>query len=301
MKNNSSFEMILLAAIWGVSFLFMRIGGPEFGPVLLMALRTLIASLFLVPIMYLYKQQKSLKGLYGKLFLASMFNVAMPFVLYGYATLTLTAGVTSILNATTPMFAAIVAFFWLRNKLNFASAMGLFVGFIGVYVLMMDKIGLDQQSSIFPALAGLGAACCYGIGTVFTQKYLSSIKPLALAAGNQVAASLVLIPLSLAFLPNQMPSNPAIYSVLFLGLVCTGIGYILFFRLLAALGPTKTVSVTYLIPAFGLLWGALFLGEEITLRIMLGSCLILFGVGLTTGVILKVLTYLLETSRKKSD
>ena len=130
------------------------------------------ASLFLVPIMYLYKQQKTLKGFYDKLFVSSLFTVAMPFVLFGYATLALTAGVASILNATTPMFAALVTFFWLRDKLSFVSLIGLLVGFIGVYVLMMDQISLSQQSSLLPTLAGLSGACCYGIGTVYTEKYL---------------------------------------------------------------------------------------------------------------------------------
>jgi len=301
MKSNSTAELILLAAIWGASFLFMRVGSPEFGAVLFMALRTLIASLFLLPLMFAYKQQKALEGYYGKILFASMFNTAIPFVLFGYATLSLSAGVTSILNGTTPMFAAIVAYFWLRQKISLTSALGLLIGFVGVYVLMFDKLAEGQNAAILPTIAVLAAACCYGIGANFTKQYLGSIKPVALAAGSQVAASIVLVPISLAFLPDRTPSLEAIYSVILLGVVCTGIAYILFFRLIADLGAAKAVSVTYLIPAFGLLWGAIFLGEQITLWIILGSCLILLGVGLTTGVLTKALRKIFKVNSIAED
>ena len=294
MKSNSTLELILLAAIWGSSFLFIRMSSAEFGPVLLMATRTLIASVFLVPLMFLYKQQKTLhltnKGNYGKIFFASMFNTAIPFVLIGYAALTLPAGVTSIINATTPMFAAIIAFFWLKNKMSLSSLFGLLLGFIGVYLLMLDKMHFDKSTSILPMLAGLGASCCYSIGTNYTKQYLHAIAPIALSASNQVAASLVLIPLSLLFLPNQVPSTQAIYAVILLGILCTGIGYILFFNILAKTGAATAVSVTYLIPAFGLFWGAMFLDETITVWILLSSGLILCGIGLTTGLFQRLLS-----------
>ena len=285
MKTSPELELVLLAAIWGASFLFMRIGSPEFGPILFMALRTLIASLFLLPLVFIKKQQTNFSGNWQKIFIGSLFNTTVPFVLFGYATIQLSAGVTSILNATTPMFAAIVAFVWFKDKLNKSSILGLIVGFFGVYLLMFDKISATDNSIILPTVAVLLATLCYGIGANYTKHYLVNIKPLTLAAGSQITASVVLLPIALFFLPDHLPSIEAINAVILLGVLCTGIAYILFFRLIADLGPAKAVSVTYLIPAFGLFWGYLFLNEQITPWIIMGSCFILLGVGLTTGVI----------------
>jgi drug/metabolite transporter (DMT)-like permease len=290
MKHAGLLELVLLAAIWGASFLFMRIGTPEFGPLLFMALRTAIAGLFLLPFLLIYRQQSSLFGQWRHILVASLFNTSIPFALFGYATLSLTAGVTSILNATTPMFAALVAYLWLNDKLSKSSLLGLVIGFIGVYLLMSDKIAMQQQQ-LLPTLAVLAATLCYGIGANYTKTHLSQVKPLALATSSQLCASVCLLPFGLATLPAVMPSNDGIAAVLIIGILCTGIAYVLFFRLIAELGAAKAVSVTYLIPAFGLLWGALFLQEQITLSIVLGSVVILFGVGLTTGTFQRLIKF----------
>jgi len=296
-KNTATFELILLAAIWGASFLFMRVGSPEFGPVLFMTLRTLIASAFLLPIVFIKKQQRCFKNNWRKIFFGSVFNTAIPFVLFGYATLSLSAGVTSILNATTPMFAAIIAFLWFKDKLSLTSIIGLLIGFLGVYLLMFDKLATNSELVLLPTIAVLGATLCYGIGANFTKHYLQGIKPLALAAGTQITATLVLLPFALFNLPTHLPSSDAVNAVLLLGVLCTGIAYVIFFRLIANLGAAKAVSVTYLIPAFGLFWGYLFLSEQITTLIILGFCCILIGVGLTTGVLTRLLNHVFKLQR----
>ena len=278
------FELLLLAAIWGASFIFMRIGSPEFGPVLFMALRTLTASLFLLPLVFLTKKQAGFNGYKTKIFIVGIVNTAIPFVLFGYATLTISAGSTSVLNATTPMFAAIVAYLWFRDKMNIGASFGLLIGFVGVYLLMLDKITLGQQSVLLPTLAALAASLCYGISANYTKRYLTGISSTVLAAGSQVSATLVLLPFSFFFLPTQLPSNSAIMSVLLLGVLCTGVAYIIFFHLIANLGPARAVSVTYLIPAFGLFWGSLFLNEMITSSMLIGCGFILTGVALATGL-----------------
>jgi len=278
-------ELLLLAAIWGASFIFMRIGSPEFGPILLMALRTLTASLFLLPIIVFTKKQANFKGYKSKIFIVGIFNTAIPFVLFGYATLTLSGGLTSVLNATTPMFGAIVAYLWFRDKMTLSASFGLLVGFVGVYLLMLDKITLGQQNILLPTLAALLASLCYGISANYTKKHLTGISSTVLATGSQVSATLVLLPISFFFLPTQLPSNSAIMSVLLLGILCTGIAYIIFFHLIANLGPARAISVTYLIPAFGLFWGSLFLDETITSSMLIGCGFILTGVALATGVL----------------
>ena len=280
-----AFELLLLAAIWGASFIFMRIGSPEFGPFLYMAVRTLTASMFLLPLVFITKKQGDLKGFKTKIFIVGLFNTAIPFVLFGYAILTLSGGLTSVLNATTPMFGAIVAYFWFREKMTIVTSSGLLIGFIGVYLLMFDKITLGQQNILLPTLAALLASLCYGISASYTKKYLTGLSSIALAAGSQIASTLVLLPISLFFIPEQVPSNLAIVSVILLGVLCTGIAYIIFFHLIANLGPTKAISVTYLIPAFGLFWGSVFLNEVITTSMIIGCGFILTGVALSTGVI----------------
>ena len=289
----SSFALILLAAIWGASFMFMRVGVPEFGPIIFTTLRTGIAAVFLLFCLALFKETKALKGQWRDIFVVGALNTAIPFVLFGYATLTLTAGTTSVLNATTPMFGAIVAYAWLKDKLSLSSTFGLVIGFLGVYLLVSENLHFDltltqpavKSNTLLPTLAAMLAALCYGISANYTKKYLSNIKPLALAAGSQIAATALLLPLSLFFLPQTLPSSNALWSVLLIGIVCTGFAYILFFRLIAQLGPAKAISVTYLIPAFGILWGGLFLGEIISLMMLIGCGVILLGVALTTGVL----------------
>jgi len=278
-------ELLFLASLWGGSFIFMRIASPEFGPVLLMAFRTLTASLFLLPLVLLSKKHRQFHGYKMKIFIVGLFNTAIPFVLFGYATLTLSGGLTSVLNATTPMFGAIVAYFWFRDKLTVTATFGLLIGFIGVYLLVLDKLHLDVETILLPTLAALLASLCYGLSANFTKRYLTGISSTVLATGSQVSATIVLIPISLFFLPPQMPSSIAIVSVLLLGLLCTGVAYIIFFHLIANLGPTKAISVTYLIPAFGLFWGSLFLDEVITMSMLIGCGFILTGVALATGLL----------------
>ena len=278
-------ELPLLAAIWGSSFIFMKIGGHEFGPILFMAMRTLIASLFLLPLVYLNNQQSALSGYWKKIFIVGMLNTAIPFVLFGWATLSLTAGNTAVLNGTTPMFGAIIAYFWLKDKLSPSAIIGILMGFVGVYFLMFDKIMDNNNHVILPTLAVMLAAFCYGLSANYTKMYLQGISPIALAAGSQISATIILLPVSMLFLPSALPSNSAFMAVLALGVVCTGIAYIMFFRLIEAIGPAKTISVTYLIPVFGIMWGVIFLNETVTSWTFIGAGLIFTGVALTTGVI----------------
>ncbi len=293
-KNyKSTTELLLLASIWGASFMFMRVGVPEFGPILFTTLRASIGAIFLFSCLLLFKQTKALNGRWRDIFVVGALNTAIPFALFGYAILTLSAGTTSVLNATTPMFGAVVGYLWLKDKLTITAIIGLLLGFIGVYLLVSENLHMDansvehvtESSVLLPTLAAMLAALCYGISANYTKKYLTGIKPLALAAGSQIAASAMLIPISLFFMPETLPSSKAIWSVILIGVICTGVAYIIFFRLIAQLGPAKAISVTYLIPAFGILWGALFLDETISIMMITGASVILLGVALATGVL----------------
>ncbi len=206
----------------------MKIGGPEFGPILFMAIRTLIASVLLLSLLALKSQIKELIANKKHIFIVGLMNTAIPFVLFGWATLTLTAGSTAVLNTTTPMFGAIVAVVWLKDKMSVSAILGLITGFIGVYFLMFEKLNMPQSNLILPTIAVMLASLFYGVSANYTKQHLSKVNALTLASGSQLSATLVLLPLSLAFIPDQMPSANAIYSVIFLGIVCTGLAYLIF-------------------------------------------------------------------------
>jgi drug/metabolite transporter (DMT)-like permease len=166
-----------------------------------------------------------------------------------------------------------------------SAVLGICIGFLGVYFLMFDKVSGESTHVVLPTLAVMLATTCYGISASYTKKYLEGLSSLALATGSQVGATFLLLPISLFFLPENIPSSNAVLSVITLGIMCTAIAYVLFFRLIKAVGPTKTISVTYLIPVFGIAWGMIFLGETINQWTILGAGLILFGISLTTGII----------------
>ncbi len=284
MKASDLIELVSLAALWGGSFLFMRMGAPEFGPLALVELRTGIAALFLLPIVIIAGKMAFVRANAIRLVIVGAIGTALPFCLLSYATLFVSAGFASIINSTATIFTAIIAWIWVRERLNKAGIAGIALGFIGVFVLVFDRQG-DSGLPLIPVLAGMGATLCYGIGANYSKQKLAHVPPLAIALGSQAGAALVLLPLSVLFWPEVNPGADAWMAVTALAVLCTGIAYILYFRLIAHVGVNRAMSVTYLIPFFGVVWGMLFLHEVLTLHMLSGGLLILLGVGLTTGVL----------------
>jgi len=278
-------ELILLAALWGASFLFMRIGAPEFGPLALIGLRTGIASLFLLPIVLATGKLQQIHDNAAALLLVGVIGTAIPFTLLSYATLYVTAGYASILNATATIFTAIIAWLWVHERLQPSAIIGLLLGFVGVSVLVFDKQGNTSQITLLPVAAGLIATFCYGLGANFVRQKLAHIHPLAIAGGSQLGAVISQLPLMIGWWPQQPASEIAWLAVIILGVASTGFALILYFRLIAHVGVNKTMTVSYLIPFFGVLWGMIFLQEPLTLLMAIGGALILTGVGLSTGVL----------------
>jgi len=285
MKFKFILELVLLSAIWGASFLFMRIASPEFGPLALAAMRTASAALFLLPFLFYNKQYLVLLEYWKFIFILSIFTSTLPFILFSYTSIYATAGLTSVLNATTPMWSVLVAYIWLKENLSISGFAGIILGFAGVFILVLDTESIDFSAGFLPIIAVLTATLCYGIAASFTKKKLSKVNAITITIGSQVFPAIVLLPFAIVFWPNETPSNVAWYSVVILGVLCTGVAYILYFRLLKNIGITKTVMVTYLIPVFGIFWGNIFLGEKVTLIMLLGGGVIILGVGLTTGLI----------------
>ena len=283
-------ELLGLAAIWGASFLFMRAGASEFGPVALAFVRTSGALLFLLPLVVWRGEAGALRRHWRALLGVGLANSALPFLCFSYAALTIPAAMLSIFNATTPLMGAVIAWVWLKDRMTPVRALGLAIGFAGVVWLVWTRSapalrqGVDLQA-LLPMLACLVATLGYGFSASFTKRYLAGVPAGASAAGSQVAASVVLaVPAVLAW-PAQAPSSAAWTSALLLAVLCTGVAYVIFFRLIARIGPARAIAVTYLIPVFAALWGFLFLGEHLSLDMVLGGAVILLGTALTTGVL----------------
>ena len=280
-------ELVLLAAIWGASFLFMRLGVHEFGPLVLAAVRVGLASVLLIPLLASRGQLGELRRHWKGLLLVGALNSAVPFVLFSFAALSITAGLSSIVNATTPLWTAVVAFVWLRQGLTPLRVLGLVIGFAGVAYLAWDKASFKpgaDHAGFWAMLACLGATLCYGVAANATKRYLAGAPPLAVATGSQFAAALMLALPAAWLWPAQMPGGVAWGSALGLATLCTALAYTLFFRLMSRVGPTNTVSVTFLIPLFAILWGAMFLGEVITTRMVIGGGIVLVGIALALGL-----------------
>ena len=289
MRASDLVELIALAAIWGASFLFMRMGAAEFGPLTMTMLRVGGAALLLLPLLVWRGQAGALRSHWRAIAVVGVVNSAIPFVLYTVAALAINAGLSAIFNATSPLWGALIAALWLKDRLTLSRALGLAVGFAGVLTLAWGKAsfhpGEHGVSAGVAILACLGATLGYGIGANYTQRMLQGVPPLAVAAGSQAAATLVLLVPGLWAWPVEAPSGTAWWAVTALALLCTGVAYLLYFRLIAHVGPARAISVTYLLPVFGVLWGALFLGEPVTATMGVGGVIILAGTALATGLV----------------
>ncbi|MBY4677467.1 DMT family transporter [Marinobacterium arenosum] len=278
-------DLILLAALWGGSFLFMRVAVPAFGAIPLIELRVLFATLVLLPLLLRSGQLAGLRSYARPMLVVGLINSALPFCLFAYAMLDLTSGVTAIINATAPLFGALIASLLRVERLTAARCCGLFLGFAGVVGLIASQGRLNFDGGGLPVLAALGGAMCYGIAANYSSRKLAGVAPLVIAAGSQLAATALLLPLALYSWPTVLPSAGDWASVLVLGVACTGFAYLLYFRLINNLGATGGVSVTFLIPAFAMGWGALLIDEPIT-PAMLACCgLILLGTALSIGIL----------------
>ncbi len=289
MKASDLVELVTLAALWGASFLFMRLGAAEFGPVVLSTLRVGIAALALLPLLLWQGQAGALRANWRAIAIVGVVNSAFPFVLFSVAALAINAGLSAIFNATAPLWGALIAWAWLGDRLSRMRVVGLAIGFAGVVWLAWDKAsfkpGEHGVSTVVAIVACLAATLCYGFGANYAKRKLDRVPPLAVATGSQISASVALVLPALWLWPAEAPGATAWASVIGLALLCTAVAYLLYFRLIAHLGAARAITVTFLIPVFGLIWGAIFLGERLTPAMVFGCAVILLGTALTTGVL----------------
>lgn len=279
---SDALDLIVLGAIWGASYLFMRIAAPEFGPVVLIFLRVVIAAVLLGAVLVRRGGLLALRDTAVPLTVIGAINTAVPFTLFAYASLSLPAGLNAVLNATVPLFGALVALVWLGQRLPARRLAGLAVGFSGVLALAWPTLTSGDNARAIAA--ALVATVLYAVSAHYTRQRLGHLSALGVAGGSQIAAALLLAPLALARWPAVAPTRTAWFAAASLGVLCTAFAYGLYFRLLARSGAMTAMAVTYLIPVFGVAWGALFLDERLPSSAFAGGLLVLAGVALATYV-----------------
>lgn len=285
MHKSTPAEFFALSAIWGSSFLFMRLGGAEFGAFATAGARVAIGAAVLVPVLWFSGHWKELSRNAGSILVVGVLNSGLPFALFAYAVLSISTGLSGILNATVPLFGALIAWAWLGDRLSKSRVLGIAIGFAGVVMLAADNASFKAGGTGWAVLACLAAATCYGVSASFTKKYLTAIHPLAIATGSQLGATLALALPTIWFWPSHNPGLKPWLAVITLGVLCTAAAYILFFRLIARLGPARAVTVTYLLPVFAVFYGTLFLGEKLTGWMLLCGLVIVCGTALSSGLL----------------
>jgi drug/metabolite transporter (DMT)-like permease len=275
MRPADTARLVALAAIWGASFLFTRIAAPALGPVLTAEARTLIAGIALALYFGFTGYNPEWRRWGRQYLIVGILTSGLPFLLWAYAALTLTAGLMSVLNATSPMWGAMCSALILRERLTGRRIVGLAVGMIGVALVTQPEAGTAVPYGAM--LAALGAAFCYGLAGAYMRRWASGVPSRGMAVGTQLVAGILLIPFIALAPPSAPPAVHIVASMLMLGLVCGAVAYLLYFRLVADIGATGALTVTYLIPVFGVLWGALFLGEALTLPMLAGGMLVILG------------------------
>ena len=258
----------------------------DFGVVPTAAMRVAIAALTLLPWLFLRGQAGALKRHWKAIALAGLINPTIPFVVYAFALQSLTTGLAAILNATTPLFGALIAWLWLRERLSRARVLGLLIGFAGVVALAWDKLGGSGDTGTgLAVLVCLLAPLMYGVGACFTQRYLRQVPSLPVAAGSLLSSTALLaLPAAWSW-PATWPGAHAWTSVVAVGVLCTGFAYVIFFRLIDQIGSARTLTVTFLIPVFAILAGVIWLDESITARMVICGLVILAGTTLSTGLL----------------
>ncbi len=276
-------RLLALAAIWGASFLFIRVAVPALGAVPLMALRVAIAASFLAVVARMLARPLALRRNARYYLVLGALNSALPFVLFAFAAKTLTASLMSILNATAPAFGAVLGAVVARKTPSMRTLAGLVVGVSGVAVLTGAGSNAAQGDAGMAIAAVLCAACCYAGAGQYARSAGGAVEPFNAAHGSMWAAALLLVPLAPFVAPVRPVAAGIWLAVVVLGLACTGVAYLIYFRLLREVGPTSALTVTFLIPVFGVLWGAIFLGEPVGWNMLAGAVLVLAGTALVTG------------------
>lgn len=263
-----------LAAIWGSAFMFIKISAVVFGPILLVTLRLLIAGLVFMPLLLQKKKRLLFKSYLPAIIIIAIVSNAIPFTMFAYASLGATSNMLGILNGTTAFLTTVIAYFWLKESVTSKQIIGLFLGFIGVLILVNPSNG---STTLIASLCAMIGSSCYAFNAVYLQKYHSNSDKKVLIGWSMLFGGIFMIPLASFNLPNSMPDINSILALLWLAVISTGVGYLAYVRLIDRIGAVKTVTLTYLLPVFSIIWGAIFLQEQITFIILGGFMFVMMG------------------------
>lgn len=269
-------RLVALAAIWGGSFPFMRVAAPVLGPAWTAELRVLLGGLVLLAWLRLAGVEVGLRRNWRAYFIVGGLGVAAPFALYAFAAMHAPGSLLAVVNATAPIFGLLWGVAFREERVTLPRTVGLALGLAGV-ALIAQPGGGEFPRLGWAVAAALGACCCYGLVGVLIKRFAREASPRAMASGNQLAAAVLLAPLLPLAPPLAAPSALVVANVLALALLASGVAFVLYFRLIADVGAARALTVTYLIPVFGVLWGVLFLGETVSAPMILGGVLVLLG------------------------
>lgn len=285
MRPRDGFELLLLSLLWGAAYLFMRAAVPAFGPAPLVALRLGLAAVLLWPVMVWRGGLPSLRAHPRQLLVLGLPFTALPFMLLAYASLHVTAGLVAVLNATAPLFSALMAHYLFKERLGPWRAVGLVIGFAGVAALMWGNVSFKSGDGLLAVGAVLVCSLLWGVGANYTRKHLAGADAMVITVGSLLAASLCLAPFAWATWPAQAPSPRAWAEVAFLGTASSGLGFLIYFRLLRRIGPVRAMSVTFLNPVVAMVSAAWYLDEAITAQTLVGGAVVLLGTALSLGLV----------------
>jgi len=275
MRRADATRLVVLAALWGASFLFMRVAAPVLGPFIVADVRSLLAAAALALYFHYTGFSSDWRRWWRDYLLIGTINTALPFALYAYAAVHVPAGVSAVTNATAPIWGALLATLFLRERLTAARAAGLLLGIVGVALVTRPP-----ASVTYPALAiaaAVSGAICYAVAGVYLKARPRQAPGRGMAFGTQLASGLLLMPFAAVSQPLAPITPIALACTLAMALLSGAVAYVLYFRLIADIGPIRSLTVTYLIPLFGVLFGAVFLGEAVNATMLGGGPLVILG------------------------
>ena len=272
--------LTFLGALWGSAFMFIKVATPEFGPVALVNSRLIIASLIFLPILLRNKYIHLLKPIWKQVLVLAVMNNAIPFTLFSYASFGADSNILAILNATTAFNTMMIAYLWIGENVTLKQLCGLVIGFVGVFILVNPQ---NSNTTLISSLSALLAAFFYSFSTVYIQKNSVNANKMVLIGWSIIFSAVIMLPVTIFYLPSSIPSAVAISSAIWLGAISTGIGFIGYVRLIDKIGAVKTSTVAYFLPVFGIIWGAIFLDEVITPTIIIGCLVVLIGIYLSNS------------------
>ena len=267
--------LTFLGALWGSAFMFIKVATPEFGPIALVNARLIRASCIFLPILLRSKYIHLLKPIWRQVLVLAILNNAIPFTLFSYASFGADSNILAILNATTAFNTMIIAYIWIRENVSLKQLFGLLLGFVGIFILVNPQ---NSETTLISSISALLGSFFYSFSTVYIQRQSVNANKMVLIGWSIIFSAVIMMPVTVFYLPDSIPSISAIGSAIWLGAISTGLGFLGYVRLIDKIGAVKTSTVAYFLPVFGIIWGAIFLDEIISSTIVIGCLIVLIGI-----------------------